>query len=255
MVDPVALQENGMLLAFGDPGPMPDFLIRNKEMAAKQEKPLVWSYTFLHTYESICPYQAYRRFIVRDIPFSETEAMKRGIDGHTAMEYRVGGKPLPREMQAYEPFVAPFDGRGAKAEVKLGVTADRQACDFFDKDVWGRGKADVIVTQATTAYLGDWKFGKSTYESRFELDVQAVLLKAKMPNLQRIVGQYHWLSENRSGELYDLSDTDKAWQKIRDIMYKVEQDKLADNFEKRKGPLCRFCTVGNCENNKNPEFS
>lgn len=284
MVDPVALQENGMLLAFGDPGPMPSFLIRRqpgctrkegappcgepdqygwsccghgkKEPNVPKEKPIVWSYTLLHTYDDICPHQAYRRYILKDIPAQAmTEAGKRGRDVHTALEYRVGGgKPLPVDMQAYEHFAANYDGRGAKTEIKLGITADRNSCDFFNSNVWGRGVIDVALGTTTTAYIADWKTGGSKYESRFELDVQAVLLKAAYPSLTKIFGQYIWLAEDRAGTLYDLSDTDKAWQQIRDIMYKVEQDKLNESFEKRQGPLCKWCPVGNCEHNKNPEL-
>lgn len=256
-MDAWTLQLNGMLLAMGDPGPMPDFLKvenRGKPMVVR-EKPFVWSYSALNCYADVCPHQFYRRYIARDIPFHESPQVKWGNEVHTAMEYRISGrKPLPVEMQAFEPFAAPFDGRNPKVEIKLGMTADGRPCDFFSEHVWGRGKVDVVVMNDTTAYIADHKSGGSKYEKAFELEVQALLLKVAYPKLQKIHGQYLWLAENRSGTFYDLSDVEAHHKKVRDIVYKIEQDKLADSFEKRKGPLCAYCSVGNCEYNKNPEL-
>ncbi len=59
------------------PLPIPAFLDR---------RPLVYSYTFLHTYKNVCPHQAYRRYILKDQPYVETAAMKWGNEVHAAFE-------------------------------------------------------------------------------------------------------------------------------------------------------------------------
>lgn len=216
-------------------------------------RPLVWSFTLLHTYRDICPHQAAQRFIFKTVPFVETEAMRWGNEVHTAMEHRLGGKPLPLKMQDWEKFAKPFDGKDVKPEQKLGVTMEGQSCDFFAKNVWGRGKLDVPLVQSERAYLADWKTGNSKYENPFELKVQAVLLHARNPQLKEIKGQYIWLKENRPGKLYDLSDTRSTWNEIGTTYRQMATDRQAGHFEKRRGPLCAFCPVFDCEHNTNPD--
>lgn len=225
-----------------DPGPIPQFLDRTK---------LVYTFTNLNTYDSVCPHQFYRRYIVKDIPYVESEAMRHGNDVHKAMELRIGsGKPLPPDFAHWEPFAAPFDGRGAKCELKLGMTKEGKACDFFAKNVWLRGKLDVVVMNGEKAYLNDWKTGNGKYENRFELDVGALLLQAARPQVKTIKGQYTWLKDNRPGKVYDLSCTVLATKQVDGIVKAIERDRVSGQFEKRKGPLCAYCDVKDCENNR-----
>ena len=216
-------------------------------------RPIVWSYTMLNTYRSICPHQAAERFVYKRVPFKETPQVKRGNAVHSAMEYRIrGGKPLPVDMHQYEPFAAVFDGRPAQVEQWLGVTREGKACDSRSVAVWGRGKLDLHLVNGDTAYLLDHKTGK-VREDPFELEVQAVLLHAKYPDLKRIVGQYLWLSEMRTGQMHDLSQTNKTWNEISWIASAIEVDRKAQKWEKRQGPLCSWCPCVECEFNKLPQ--
>ncbi len=74
-----------------------------------------------------------------------------------------------------------------------------------------------------------------------------MLLKAKKPQLTKIVGSYCWLKENRMGQLYDLSCFEETWHRIKDLMGQIES-KQPDEFEKRKSGLCGWCSVSDCEN-------
>lgn len=230
---------------------IPDFLRRTKDnkMQVPVQKPLVLSYTLMNTYDGICPHQAFRKFVKKDIPFIETPAMKRGIEIHAAMEYRVGGKPLPETMRQWEVFASPLDGKNAKAELKLGITSEGKPTGFFDKDVWCRGKADVVMIQNNNAFLIDWKSGGSKYESSFEIEIQAMMLKAANPYLVKIAGCYAWLTENRMGTVYDLSDFNSTWAKVNNIAEDIRDDMASGEWEKRKGPLCGWCPCVDCEHN------
>jgi hypothetical protein len=217
-------------------------------------RPLVWTFTMLHTYKDICPYQAAQRFIYKTIPFVKTPAMAFGEEVHSTMEYRVGGgKPLPEKFRHWEPFAAPFDGRGAQVELKLGITETGHATGFFDDDVRGRGKADVVLLHNSTAFMNDWKTGNSKYEDPFELRVHAVLLHAKFPYLTKIKATYTWLKDNRVSVPYDVSDTQSTWNEIQQLVAMITEDKKNGSFEKRKGPLCAHCPCKECEFNKNAQ--
>lgn len=215
-------------------------------------RPLVHSYTSLNTYENVCPYKYYRQYLVRDLPYVESPEMKAGNEAHDALALRIGGKPLPEPLRHLEPLVAPFDGRGAKAEGKVGVTRQGRPTGFFDKDVWLRGAIDVAIVQEPRAAIYDWKTGSSKWTKRFELDVHAVLLHARHPALTSIRATYVFTKENKLSEAFDCSDTRGTWQLVNDIVGRIETDKAAGEFEKRKNPLCRFCECFDCENNENP---
>lgn len=222
--------------------PLPAFL---------DKRPLVHSYSSLSTYENVCPYKYYRQYVVRDLPYVETPERKRGNEVHDALALRIGGKPLPSTMQHLEPLAAAFDGRGAKAEGKVGVTRQGRPTGFFDKDVWLRGAIDVSVVQVPYAAIFDWKEGSSKWVKRFELDVHALLLHARHPTLTSIQAQYVFTKENKLSERYDCSDTRGTWQTINDIVGRIEADKKSGQFEKRKNPLCAYCECFDCENNRN----
>ena len=216
-------------------------------------RPFVGTFTILNTYGN-CPHQMFRRYIARDQPYEETADMKWGNDVHTAFEHRIGSKkPLPQTMQQWERFATPFDGQIIACEQKLGITAEGRTVGFFDSGVWFRGKADLAITKDTTAYINDWKTGSSKFEDPFELETNAMLLHARYPHLKKICGTYTWLRENRVGQLYDLSDTARTWQKVCDCMREIlvlrEKAMQGDSsgFVKRKSGLCGYCSVSDCE--------
>lgn len=224
---------------------LPGFLDRRNE-----PKPLIYSYTFLNLYRNICPYQAYRRHIKKNLPFIETPEMAFGNKVHTALEMRVGGgKPLPKDMHQWEKFAAPLYAVKAKAEMKLGITKEGKPCGFFDDNVWFRGKADVTVINGTAAFLPDYKTGK-VREDPFELETNAMLVHAKYPHLTKLTGCYIWLGKggDKMGQPYDLSHTRDTFTYVQRIVADLEEDMRNNDFEKRRGGLCDWCKCDDCEN-------
>lgn len=227
-----------MNVALPADGSIPPFLDRRK---------LVYTFSNLSAYKN-CGHQMYRRYIVKDVPYVESPQMKEGNDGHLAFEQRVGsGKPLPVALQQWETFAAPFDGRGARVEQKLGMTDRGKATGYWDSDCWFRGRIDVALVSNETAFINDWKFGKSNYEDPFELEVGALLLKAKHPELKVIKGQYVWLKENRTSQLYDLSRFRDTWNEINRLVGLIESDRQRGEFEKKPSGLCAWCDVKDCQ--------
>lgn len=218
---------------------VPSFLDRTR---------LVGSYSLVNAYKN-CPHQMMHRYIEKDIPFVETKEMRYGNEVHTALELRVRSKkPLPPAMQQWEQFCVPFDSAPAKlVEQKLGVTWNMRPCEFFDKEVYFRGKIDLAVINDTRAHIVDWKTGNSKYEDPLELAIGAVLLKAKWSALTRVTGSYVWLKENRVGEVYDLSDMQKTWLGMKRVMDDIEARKKSGQWDKVKSGLCGYCSVKDCE--------
>jgi len=214
-------------------------------------KPLVASFSFLNTW-GICPHQAYRRYIAKDLPREpESPEMKYGNAVHDAIEQRIRGKKLlPETMGAYEKWVAPLDKVHVEPEQKLGITASGRPCEFFADDVWLRGKLDAPFLLSTdTAVLIDWKTGKPR-EEPLELEIGALLLQARRPEITKLIGFYVWLKEGRKGEQHDLSDTARTWHIVNEVMRVVGTSIERNHFPKKQGPLCSWCAVTDCQYNR-----
>lgn len=223
--------------------PIPQFLDRTK---------LVLTYTNLNCYAEVCPHQFYRRYILKDLPFEETDAMRWGTAVHLAMEKRVrAGAPLPVEMQKWESLVAPLAERQAVVELKLGIRQDGSWCDFWAKDVWVRGKIDVVLMPpGPIAAIFDHKTGGSKFERPFELAIGALMLRAKYPHLTTIKGRYIWLKEDRIGGEHDLSDTEATMTEVKAIASQIEHNRSTGVFAKTPSGLCGFCDVMDCQYNR-----
>lgn len=209
----------------------------------------VWSYTFLSTYE-LCPRKAEAIYVNKNYPRDgESAALRWGNAVHDAMEHRINSNQrLPDDMQQWEQFGAKFANKGIQAEMKLGVDKNYNPCGFFDSNVYGRCKIDVpVLINDEAAAIFDWKTGKSNYEDPMELKINAVLLKAKYPELKEIYGAYAWLKEDRWGELYDLSDTASTIEWIEETMAKAERSNF---WAPRKNALCGWCNLKTCPNYK-----
>lgn len=217
-------------------------------------RPIVWSYSLLHAFDDVCPHQAEARYITKTIKFVETEQIKWGNAVHTAFEHRVGGgKPLPLDMQQWEKYAAPFDGRGARTEAWFQIDTEGKACERNAPNKFGHGKIDLHLINGETCYIGDWKTGNSKYEDPFELEIGALFLKAKYPQLKKIVGQFFWLKEDRAGTMHDLSDVGKTWNKVCSIMQTIYNYRKIAEYPKKQSPLCGWCQRWDCENNTNPD--
>ncbi len=212
-------------------------------------RPFVGTFTILNTFKAVCEHQAYRRYIKRDQPFVETEAMAFGNAVHTAFERRLGNKqPLPAHFREWESFAAPFDKYQVLVEQKLGMTERARTTGFFDSDVWFRGKADAVVLQDDKAFIADWKSGSSKYEDPFELATNALLLKVKYPEIKKVIGSYAWLKENRMSQQYDLSDFKSTFMEITRLMKLIAEKRQSGEWIKQKSGLCGYCSVADCEN-------
>lgn len=221
-------------------------------------RPVIWNYTLLKTYRDICQRQAALRYIEKIFPYEETEDMRWGNQVHKAFEKRLQRKiPLPDSMRQWEPFAAAFDGRPVLCEMQIGVDINFQPVDYHDKSgaLYGRGKADVAVLSQdyTHAFLGDWKSG-TPREEPFEHEVNAVLLKARYPQLQVIKAQYFWLKENRAGPVHDVSHVERTQGEIRRIHQMILNDRSTGHWPVMTSPLCKWCPDRGCEHNRRHEL-
>ena len=217
--------------------------------AELDRRPFIGTYTNLHTFRDVCEHQAYRRYVIKDQPFFETEAMRFGKEAHTALEKRVGkGQVLPDNMRQWDKHCTQFDKYEVMTEQKLAINDRGQATGYWDADCYFRGQADVVVMLNDKALFTDWKTGSPRYAETFELATGALLLKAKYPQLRKVVGRFIFLKDDQVGPMHDLSDFQATWREINRLMNLIAEKKKSGIWEKKKSGLCGYCSVEDCEN-------
>lgn len=216
-----------------------------------------WSYTHLDTFDN-CPRQ-YRARYIEKIPTETTKEMLDGRKVHDALDRRVAANcPLPPDMQKYDPLCESIitSARSVNGEIrtemKVAINRQFQPCDFFAKDVYGRGALDVSILAPPNMFIGDWKTGK-TREKDFQVKVFAFFGFIHYPMVNKIKAFNIWLPTLKPGEPYSFTrdHLPNIWSTIYMKLAAMEQAAAQDNFPPRKSPLCGYCPVKTCEHNPN----
>lgn len=215
---------------------------------------LVLTYSFLNDFEN-CPRKAWHRYVAKDLPREpKSEAQSWGIAVHDGFKARLTeGKALPVNMFRYEPLALSVeraaDGKKMMVEEWFAINAVGQPVGAWDKDVWLKGKPDVLIYGEQTGFIPDWKTGKKR-EDAFELEVFGLLAKCKFRGLNRMVGAYIWLQEAKAGKIHDLSNFAATFNKIKAIDKTVQMLPVEKEWDANPNPLCGWCPVKKCEHNK-----
>jgi hypothetical protein len=148
-----------------------------------------WSYSSIKTFDQ-CAKKYFHLKVVKDVKDEPGEAADYGTAVHEAAELFIKhGTPIPEKFAFMRPIVEPLaKKKGTKAtEIKLGVTSDMKPCGFFDKGVWYRGIADLLIVNGDKAWLIDYKTGKNAkYADMKQLDLLAGAIFIHFPEVQTI---------------------------------------------------------------------
>lgn len=166
--------------------------------------PPAWSYSSITLFDQ-CPKKYYHLRVVKDIKEPESEAMLYGTAVHEAAEHFMrDGTPVPAKYGFMLPLLEKLKSiPGEKyCELKMGlkkVDGRLAPCGFFDKDVWYRGIADLIIinNEKAEARVIDYKTGKSAkYADTKQLALMAACVFTHFPEIKTV----------KSGLLFVVSD-------------------------------------------------
>ena len=148
-----------------------------------------WSYSSIKTFDQ-CPKKYYHLKVAKDVTEPQSEAMLFGNEIHKIAENYVSkGAPVPekyKQIEAALESVRNIEGEKL-CENKLGLTQDLKPCGFFDKNVWWRGIADLIILQGDTALTVDYKTGKSSkYADLKQLEILSLAIFKHYPEVKRV---------------------------------------------------------------------
>lgn len=213
-----------------------------------------WSYSKIKAFET-CPKQFYHVNVLKQFPFQETEATRYGTEFHKACEeYIRDGKPLPPAfsfMQETMEQLAAMPGK-KHCELKMGLTADLEPCDFFAKNTWFRGIADLLIINGEEARYIDYKTGKSAkYADTGQLQLMALAVFKHFPQVKRVKGALLFtIANDIVKQTYSVADESVLWKPWVQKYAALEKAYTADVWNPRPSGLCRkHCPVVECPHN------
>lgn len=236
----------------------------------KDKEVITWSHTKISDYLQ-CPAKFYEKYIKKSTKTGSSEAMEKGNRIHKILENAVNqedgvarniGDITSSGLMPVVELINRLKDLGAAAELELGVKKDWTPCSFWDKEVWGRCKIDILAADKQgRGIIVDWKTGATKnlkYQTENELKLHAVIAGAHFPELKIISGRYYYTQ----GFCFYPTPPDKPYIftnliaercKINELMGRIEYAVENDKCGTRKGPLCPWCEVKTCKHCKPKE--
>ena len=216
-----------------------------------------WSYSSLKTFQQ-CPKKYYHLKIAKDVKDEGSEATIYGQELHKAAEdFIKDGTPLPPQFAFMQESLDALNKiPGEKhCELKMGI-AKRDgkyvACDFFAKDVWWRGIADLVIINGDTAYSVDYKTSKNAkYADTKQLDLVASALFTHFPQLKTIKSALMFVISKDFIKKEHTSEFKYAYLSHFNFdLMRIETAMKTDVWNAVSSPLCPYCPVKTCHNYK-----
>lgn len=211
-----------------------------------------WSHSSLKDYEG-CARRYHEVKVLKKYPFQETEATRYGNQVHEALELYVrDGKPIPPEYSQFKDVVDALIARPGRklAEQKMALTADLKPVDWFAKDVWVRGIADLLIIDDDnlTAWVVDYKTGNNKYPDRDQLVLMSVMVFEHFPHIRKVNSALLFIVKNDIVKhSMQREEVEAAWWRYRERTAKLEASFQYDVWNPTPTPLCNWCQVTGCE--------
>jgi hypothetical protein len=193
--------------------------------------------------------------IAKDYAEKETEAMLYGTLFHEAAENFVkNDTPIPKKFEyAEEVLISLKNKPGRKlCEYRLGLTENLEPCDFSDSNVWFRGIADLIILDDATAWVVDYKTGRSAkYADKGQLELMALATFKHFPEVEKVnAGLLFVVANVFIKDSYESSAAPILWNKWFADYGKMEKALESGVWNPRPSGLCRqHCAVLECAHN------
>jgi len=219
-----------------------------------------WSYSSITLFEQ-CPKKYYHLRVAKDIKEPESDAMNYGKDLHLAAEEHIrDGKPLPEKYAFIQDLLDKLKAiKGEKlCENKLAVkfTKDNRLipCDFFDKDVWYRGIADLIILDRENqeARIIDYKTGKSAkYADTKQLKLLAACVFTHYPEVMIIkAGLLFVVSKEFIKEEYTTHHRLAYFEQFKPLVNQLDACIKNGVWNPKRNFTCaKWCPVTTCAHN------
>lgn len=221
-------------------------------------KPITWSHSSLKDFEG-CARRYHATKVLKLYPYKEDEKQRYGNELHKAAElYIKDGKALPERFAYVKPLIDTLLAKPGRklAEQKMALNVNLEPRGWFDKDVWVRGIADMLIIDDDnyTAWVADWKTGSDKYPDMDQIKLMAAMVFAHHPHVKKVHGALFFVAKDSmvKGKLV-ASEYDKTWASFRERVARIEAAAAADVWNPSPTPLCGWCPHVRCEHNPKHE--
>lgn len=214
-------------------------------------KAFAWSYSKLKNFAT-CPKRYYEVDVTKHFQEDESDILKWGNQVHAAMAQRLlpSQVTLPVAMEQYEPWALKIESIPGNrlVEQKYAIDELMQPVEWFARDVWFRGIADVLVLATPVAIAIDWKLGKILEDSQ-QLALMAACVFAHYHDIQAVRTEFVWLKDDATTrEDFKRSDLPKIWLNVMPRVKELKHAHETMQFPVKPSRLCRnYCPVSSCE--------
>jgi hypothetical protein len=218
-----------------------------------------WSYSSIKTFEQ-CPKKYHHLRILKDYKDEDSTATVYGKELHKAAEdFIKDGTPIPPRFSFVADVLEALQKiEGEKhCEIKLGIARRNGKfvpCDFFAKDVWWRGIADLLIIneEKQTAYLVDYKTSKNAkYADTKQLDLLAGAVFTHYPKIVEIKSALLFVVSNEMvKKKHEFMMQLSYLNSMEPELTRLEAAIKTNVWNPVSGPLCKFCPVTSCAHNR-----
>lgn len=211
-----------------------------------------WSYSSLDLFKQ-CPQKYYRLRVVKDVKDPPTEHLTYGLAVHKAAEDYIGKDvPVPEQYAFIVPTLDKLKAMSGEkhCEMRLGLTKNLEPCGFFDKAVWWRGVADLIIIDGDSAKVFDYKTGKSAkYADTQQLEILSLAVFKHFPEVKKVkAGLLFVVANDLIKASYEQDKAGIYWTKWLEDTGRLEASITNNVWNKKPNFTCRgWCPVTDCE--------
>lgn len=218
---------------------------------------IAWSYSSIKTFDQ-CPKKYYHLKVAKDVKDSDTAATVYGTELHSAAEFFVrDGTEIPAKFSFVKDTLEALRKiEGEKhCEIKLGVAkkdGKYVPCEFFDKNVWWRGIADLLIVQGDKGFLVDYKTSKNAkYADTKQLDLLAGAVFLHYPQIKTLKSALLFVVSNEVVQKEHEAMFATAYMStMHPELTRLEAAMTNNVWNPNSGPLCKFCPVVECSHNR-----
>lgn len=223
-----------------------------------KDKPFTWSPSALKAWNT-CPVQYWNKYWNPEGVYEPPgEAAKWGIDVHKAFEDCVlnGESKLPDRYSVYQKWLdAVWSMGGDKVpEQKKGFSILWNEVDFFDHTVFLRLIIDLTVKEGSSAYILDYKTGKSRYDNDDQLKLGAISAFISDEEVKTVKAGYIYLKEDFVTKplVFEREQLMSLQIEFGAKIDPMKADCFKKEFEPKPSGLCKkWCDVTICPHNGN----
>jgi hypothetical protein len=218
-------------------------------------KPHKWSYSAHSSFDK-CPLQYQQTRLLRNFKVDSPQ-IREGNRVHKLFEDRVGlNQPLPPEWAHYEPMIANILTLPGVASAELKLKLDDNAAPLPDDgswEYWVIGIIDLLILNEGdgTAFVIDWKTGKSAYADTQQLKLMALLIFAHFPSIHTVKGMLLFVKDSKPVPAEFTRDKIlEYWEQFMPGYLRMVAARDSGVYNAKPSGLCSVCPVTTCDHHR-----